>query len=120
MEDRISEAIEIVKNMKNLGSEKNSIIQLLEDVKEENELNKENLEEKHNRILKLNADVKDAQNVATEHMLKNVELEKENKAQGEKLENASKVIENQHNLLSEQGARIGKLQAIVIDIVNKI
>lgn len=120
MADKIAEIIESVKDIKMVEPKRNSIVRLLEEVKEEKESDKEMLEDRRKLILKLKDDVKHAQDVASEHMLKNVELEKENKGQREKLENASKVIENQHSLLSDQGARIGKLQAIVIDIVNKI
>ena len=64
--------------------------------------------------------VNEARSVAEEHMLKNVNLEKENTDLKNKLENANVVIENNKQLVMEQQARIVKLKEIVSDVVNKI
>ena len=120
MNEKILEIIEEVQRMKLSESFKDTLVQILSEVKEEIEQNQSKLEEKHNLILKLNADVKDAQNVAEEHMLKNVELEKENSELKEKFENAKKSIDANKQIILEQQTRIGKLQAIVADVVNKI
>lgn len=98
----------------------NKINHLLKEMYEETELVKLEVLEQGEIILGLEAKVKEAQNVATEHMLLNVNLEKENRSQKEKMVSDSKIIEEQGNLIKEQAASISKLKEIVADIVNKI